>query len=187
MSDDDYTIYIKNILQKLYFGGYEIIRKSLQVHAKSLSDALGSYQKNACGVGLRRLCGASAFTAGVLIVCHIFARKADLIPASQWLAPTVMDVAPTVTDEIHHRILFSPIFWREFAMSNSIAMKGSLMRLHMSPHTNNLIPLLQVIYDWLITHCTQGDYGLRVSSQILACFRSRKRSSSPSNDIANQE
>ena len=155
--------YQKQILQKYYYGRYEIIRKSLQVHAKSLPDALVSYQKNACGVGLRRLCGASAFTAGVLIVCHIFARKADLISASQWLTPTI-------TDEIRHRILFSPTFWREFAMSKSIAMKGCLMRLHMSPHTNNLIPLLQVMYDWLIAQCTQGDYELRESSQNLAAL-----------------
>jgi len=55
-----------------------MIKKPVRIHAKSLSDALAPSKKEfACGARLRRLCEASAFIAGVPIVCQIFARKAD--------------------------------------------------------------------------------------------------------------
>jgi len=62
------------------FGKYKMIKKPLRIHAKSLSDALApSKTKIAYGAGLRQLCEASAFIAGVPIVCQIFARKAARI------------------------------------------------------------------------------------------------------------
>jgi len=53
-----------------------MIKKRLRIHANSLSEALApSKKKIACGAGLRQLCEASAFIAGVPIVCQIFARR----------------------------------------------------------------------------------------------------------------
>jgi len=66
--------------KRIIFGRYKIIKEPLRIHAKSLSDALAPSQKIACGAGLRRLCEASAFIAGVPIVCQIFARKAGYTP-----------------------------------------------------------------------------------------------------------
>ena len=61
----------KNVI----FGRYKMIEKPLRIHAKSLSDALAPSKKIACGADIQRLCEASAFIAGVPIVCKIFARK----------------------------------------------------------------------------------------------------------------
>jgi len=56
-----------------------MMKTPVRIQAKSLSDALApSKKKIACGAGLRRFCEASAFIAGVPIVCQIFARKAAL-------------------------------------------------------------------------------------------------------------
>ena len=78
-SNCDYNnTYVKHeSFKTIIFGGYKIIKTSLKIHAKSLSDALAPFKKNACGAGLRQLCEASAFIAGVPIVCQIFARDAD--------------------------------------------------------------------------------------------------------------
>ena len=56
-----------------------LFRSPLRIHAKSLSDALAPSKKISCGAGLRWLCEASAFIAGVLIVCKNFARKAAVV------------------------------------------------------------------------------------------------------------
>jgi len=54
-----------------------MMAKRLRIHAKALSETLApSKKKIASGADLRRLCEASAFIAGVRIVCQIFVRKA---------------------------------------------------------------------------------------------------------------
>jgi len=63
--------------KSVIFGRYKMIKNSLRIHAKSLSDTLApSKTKIAYDPGLRRLCEASAFIAGVPIVCQIFATNA---------------------------------------------------------------------------------------------------------------
>ena len=63
--------------KSVILGRYKMMKTPLRIHAKSLSDSLAhSKNKIASGAGLRPLCEASAFMAGVPIVCQIFARKA---------------------------------------------------------------------------------------------------------------
>ena len=68
---------VKNVsFKSVIFGRYKMIKKPLRIHTKSLSDALApSKKKFVCGAGLRQLCKASTFIAGVPIVCQIFATK----------------------------------------------------------------------------------------------------------------
>jgi len=58
--DNKYT-YVKHVsFKNIIFGRYQIIKKPLRIHAKSLSDALAPSKKIVSGAGLRRLCEASA-------------------------------------------------------------------------------------------------------------------------------
>jgi len=74
--DNNYS-YVKHVsFKSVIFGRYKMIKNPLRIHAKSLSDALApSKTQIACAAALRRLCEASAFIAGVPIVCQIPARN----------------------------------------------------------------------------------------------------------------
>jgi len=62
---------------------YKMMEKPLRIHAKSLSDALAPSTKQiACGAGLRRLCEASTFIAGMPIVYQILPGSLDTIHRS---------------------------------------------------------------------------------------------------------